>query len=148
MPDADAELDAAIARSHEALDHFMRGDPKPLQSLFSRRDDVSLGNPFGPFVRGWADVEATMGRAATNYRDGEAVGFDRISEDRSEGLAYIVETERFRAKVGASDAVSSLALRCTTVLRREDGDWRIVHRHADPITGARAAESIIPQRQV
>jgi ketosteroid isomerase-like protein len=144
MPEADTDLDTVIARSHEALDHFMRGDPKPLQSLFSRRDDVTLGNPFGPFARGWADVEATMGRAATNYRDGEAVGFDRLSENRGETLAYIVETERFRAKVGASDTMSSLALRCTTVLRREDGGWRIVHRHADPITGARPAKSIIP----
>jgi hypothetical protein len=32
----------------------------------------------------------------------------------------------------------------TTIFRREDGAWRIVHRHADPITSPRTPESIVP----
>jgi ketosteroid isomerase-like protein len=31
-------------------------------------------------------------------------------------------------------------LRVTTVFRREDGDWKIVHRHGDPLASASAAE--------
>ena len=33
----------------------------------------------------------------------------------------------------------------TLIMRPEDGVWRIVHRHADAITTAQPAESIIQQ---
>jgi ketosteroid isomerase-like protein len=30
-------------------------------------------------------------------------------------------------------APQAYELRVTTVFRREDGEWRVVHRHADPV---------------
>ncbi|HEY6315046.1 MAG TPA: hypothetical protein VIY52_30175 [Streptosporangiaceae bacterium] len=38
---------------------------------------------------------------------------------------------------------ASIGLRVTSVYREEDGIWRLVHRHADPITTPQAAESVI-----
>ena len=136
-------LAAVIEESHRAVDAFMRGDPVPLQALFSQRDDVCLANPFGPAQRGWSQVRDTMARAAANYRDGRAVGFDSIAEHLTPELSCIHEVEKFEAKVGGSDETTQFALRCTSVLRLEDGRWRIVLRHADPITAARSAESVI-----
>ena len=129
--------------SHTAVDAFTRGDPGPLKAIYSRADDVTLANPFGSPVLGWTAVEATMTRAALNFRDGRALGFDHISEVVTPGLAYMVEMERFEAKVGGGSEVVPVTLRVTTVLRPEGGAWRIVHRHADPITGDRAADSVI-----
>ena len=84
-----------------------------------------------------------MERAATNYSDGEAIGFERISEYATADLAYIIEIERYRSKVGGDDKPVPIALRVTTIFRREEGAWRIVLRHADPITSARPAASIV-----
>jgi ketosteroid isomerase-like protein len=111
--------------------------------LWSRADDVTLGDPFGPFVRGFDAVNETMERAAALYRDGRAVGFDRLAEHVGDDVAYAVEVERFEAKMAGRDDVSPVSLGCTTIFRREDGGWRLVHRHADPITTARGAESVI-----
>jgi ketosteroid isomerase-like protein len=138
-----ADLDAVIEESHLALDAFFKGDPNPVKPLFSRRDDVSLANPFAPPRRGWTEVEQAMERAAANYRDGGVIGFEEVSKYVTPELAYIVEIERYQAKVGGSDEVTPVSLRCTTVFRREDDGWKIVHRHADPITTDQAAESAV-----
>jgi ketosteroid isomerase-like protein len=127
------------------LSAFARGDPEPLKNLYSRRDDVIIANPFGPPAKGWEKAAETMDRAAANYRDGEAAGFERIAEYATETLGYIIEIERYRSKVGGSENLTPLALRVTTIFRREDGAWRVVLRHADPITSARPAASILAQ---
>ncbi len=121
----------------------MKGNYEPAKQLFSEREDVTLGNPFGPFARGLAQVVETMKRAASHYREGEASGFDAISRYVSPDLAYIVEVERLKSKVGGREDISHLDLRVTSIFRREDGRWRLVHRHADPITSVQPAESVL-----
>ena len=139
------DLTKFIQQDHAALSAFVRGDPEPLKSLYSRRDDVVIANPFGPPARGWEKVAETMEHAATNYRDGVVVGFERISEFANETLGFIIEIERYRSKVGGSESLTPLALRVTTIFRREESAWRVVLRHADPITSSRPAASIVAQ---
>jgi hypothetical protein len=83
-----SEFDRLIEQQHEALDRFAKGEHEPLAALWSRADDVTLGNPFGPFVRGFETVNQTMERAAALYRDGRAVGFDRLAQHVGEDVAY------------------------------------------------------------
>ena len=137
------DLDAVIEDYHRALGAFVKGDPSPLKSLYSRQDDVTLANPFGPPRRGWPEVAETLSRAAANYREGVVVGFEQVSKYVTPELAYMIEIERYRAKVGGSEEVTPVSVRVTTILRREDGTWKVVHRHADTITSARPAESVI-----
>jgi len=136
-------FDQAIELSHRALDEIARGNPDPFFDLYSRADDATLANPFGPPVRGFRQIEEAGRRAGANYRDGRALSFDTIATCQTAELAYIVEIERFEAKVAGADEVTSLALRVTSIFRREDGDWKLLHRHADPITSARPGNSVI-----
>jgi ketosteroid isomerase-like protein len=106
-------------------------------------EDVTGANPFGPATRGWAQVPETMERASSNWRDGEVVGFENVAKYVTPELAYIVEVERFKAKVRGAEEVTPVALRATSVLRPEGGTWKIMHRHAVPITAAQAPESVV-----
>jgi ketosteroid isomerase-like protein len=137
------DLDRAVELHQQAGDAIVKGDHRGYAELYSRRDDVTLGNPFGPFARGYEDVLRTVQAAASHYRDGEAAGFERVAEHLSPDLACFVEVERYRAKVGGSQEITPVSLRVTSIFRKEDGVWRLVHRHADPITAPRAAESVI-----
>jgi ketosteroid isomerase-like protein len=137
------DLDQVVEQYHLALGEFMKGNYEPAKELFSEREDVTLGNPFGPFARGLTQVVETMKHAASHYREGEASGFDAISKYVSPDLAYIVEVERLKSKVDGREDVSHLDLRVTSIFRREDGRWRLVHRHADPITTVQPAESVL-----
>jgi ketosteroid isomerase-like protein len=55
----------------------------------------------------------------------------------------MVEIERTRAKVGGSDEMLPVSLRVTTVFRMEDGEWKVAHRQADPITSPRTIDTIV-----
>ena len=137
------DLEGAIEKSHFASREIVKGNPEPFEVLFSQREDVTLGNPFGPFVRGWQRVAETVAGAAARYRDGEIVAFEPIAKYATDELACVVEVERFRAKVGGSDDLTAVVLRVTSVFRFGDDTWKLVNRHADPITTPQSSESVI-----
>ena len=141
MPASD--LDLVIEQSHVALAEITKGNAEPFKQLYSRQDDVSLANPFGPVARGRKQVADTIERAASHYRDGEGTSFENVAKYATPELSYIVEVERYRAKVGGREDLAPVALRVTSIFRREDDGWKLVHRHADPITSAQSAESVI-----
>lgn len=140
---ASDDLNQAVELHHQAGDAIVKGDYEGYAQLYSRRDDVTLGNPFGPFACGYEDVLQTLQGAGLHYREGEATGFERVSEHVTPELACFVEVERYRAKVGGRDEITPVSVRVTSIFRKEDGMWRLVHRHADPITSPRPAESVI-----
>ena len=140
------DVDRLIERYQLALHEFVKGDPEPVKQLFSHREDVTLANPLGPPARGWDEVTRTIEHAASNIRDGEISGFDEISKLVTPELAYTVWIEQAEAKMGARQDVTPIDLRVTMIYRpEEDGEWKVVHRHADPITGHRPAESVVQE---
>lgn len=141
-----SDFDQVIERYHIALGELINRNPDVYKELYSRRDDATLANPFAPFgpvSRGWTEVAETIERAAANYAGGELVGFDTIARFVADQLAYMVEIERFIARVGERQEPAPIALRVTTILRREDGAWRIVHRQADTTTSARRGDAVL-----
>jgi ketosteroid isomerase-like protein len=139
------EVDELIEQFHLASDEFLKGNPEPVNKLWSHRDDVTLANPFGPAVRGWDEVAKAGELAASQLRDGELVSVEIVAKHVTSELAYVVEIERPKAKVGGSKDITPFALRVTMIFRPEEGTWRIVHRHADPTTTPQAAQSIIQE---
>ena len=139
------DLDQVIDQFQRALNEFLKGNPEPNKEMFSHEQDVSLANPFGPPARGWEQVAATMERAASNLRDGEIVAFENIAKYVTPELAYTVWLERQQTKVSGREDITPFALRVTMIYRPEDGVWKVVHRHADPITTPQPAESVIQE---
>ena len=139
----DSDFAQALEEYHHAVDAFAGGDPEPVKALYSRHDDVTLANPLGPPVRGWQHVAPAVDRAAATIREGEPAQWESISQVVTADLAYSVDIQHTRAKLGETDDIESFALRVTSIFRREDGEWKLVHRHADPITSARPIDSVL-----
>jgi ketosteroid isomerase-like protein len=139
------DFDEVLEQYHLALDEIVKGSPDGYKRVYSHQDDVTLANPFGPPARGWDEVAKTLERAASQFMDGEATGFENVAKYITPELAYTVEIERSQTKVEGREDVTPIALRVTTIFRPEDGAWKVVHRHADPITTAQPAESVIQE---
>jgi ketosteroid isomerase-like protein len=129
------KVDELIEQYFRAQREFLRGNPEPVKDLFSHTEDVTLANPYGPPVRGWEKVSKTIEHAASLRSDGTFVEWQIVAKYVSAELAYVVQIERAEAKIGAREEITPLAVRSTMIFRpEEDGEWKIVHRHADPIT--------------
>src|SRR5215212_5090798 len=140
------DVDELIEQYHLALDEFLKGNPEPAMEVWSQREDVSLANPYGPPVRGWDKITEVVEHAASLRRDGKTISFETVAKHVTPELAYVVEIEQAESKVGDREEISPYALRVTMIFRREeDGEWKVVHRHADPITTPQPAESVIQE---
>jgi ketosteroid isomerase-like protein len=71
------------------------------------------------------------------------VSIETIESDHAADLGYSIEIERVRARIGGRTTFDEVALRTTSIFRREGSDWKLVHRHADPAVELRAPESIL-----
>jgi ketosteroid isomerase-like protein len=142
-----AEDDVAelIKQYQLALGEFVKGNPEPVKKLFSHREEVSLANPLGPPARGWEQVAQTIERAASNFSDGEMVAIEYVAKYVTPELAYAVWLERVKVKFGGMEDFAPSTLRVTRIFRPEDGTWKVVHRHADSITTAQPAESVLEE---
>ncbi len=133
---AEIDFDGAVEAFRLAQDSFLKGDPAPVLDLFSRRDDASLANPYGPPHVGFANVAKATEAAAANFKAG-SIRFEELSRFTTPDLGYVVELERIEVQVAGSDAMTPMSLRATMIFRREGDTWKVAHRHADPITTAR-----------
>src|SRR5215208_4160469 len=139
-------VDELIEQYYRAQREFLRGNPEPVKDLFSHREDVTLANPYGPPLRGFDEVAKAVEHASSLRSDGTFVEWQILAKYVSAELAYVVQMERAEAKIGAREEITPLAVRATMIFRpEEDGEWKIVHRHADPITTAQPAESVIQE---
>ena len=142
MSETAKDLDAAVALSRAAVAGVISGDAQRIQDLYSTADDVTLGNPFGPFVKGRQAVEATTAAAAARYHGGQLAQFDTVARFETDSLACVVETENFETRLAEDGPLTPLSLRVTSVYRREGDAWHLVHRHADPITTPRGVDTL------
>jgi ketosteroid isomerase-like protein len=133
----------AITASHSATDRIMRGDAGGFKDLYSGSGDITLGNPFGGFGQGREGVFEQLDRAASYFSDGRAMEFEQIAKAVADEFAYTVEIERVEVKVAGRTEQSEFAARVTSIYRREDDGWKLVHRHADPRVARQTADSVL-----
>ncbi len=126
-----------LPRQRDAEKSIHNGDVEPRLALWSRLDPVTL---YGANLSGsgWADLEPTFREVASWFADSVSYEFEVIAAGASGDLAYTVGYEHNEVTVNGQPR--TYTLRATHVYRRENGQWRIVHRHADfPPSGDSAA---------
>jgi ketosteroid isomerase-like protein len=128
------DIARVIEQYHSACDAFAIGDPAPIKALYARGEDVLLANPFGGTSRGWTAVSQALDFASSNFREGKRVRFEEVSRYSGADLVTLFEQEHWETKVGARNELSPFDLRVTTTFRMDGSEWKVVSRHADPLT--------------
>jgi ketosteroid isomerase-like protein len=124
-----AELTRMAQESAEA---YLDGDLDTYARLLPHADDFTLMPPFGgPTRKGFVLDDDTREATRSTFRGGQVdveVDASYVSDD----LAVLAVVERQRGLVDAL-AEQDWSLRVTLAFRRDGGQWRLVHRHADAL---------------
>lgn len=123
-------LTSMMSRQIEAEETIHNGDAGPRMELWTRNDPVTLFGAMGMCDSGWDAVSRTFRWVASRFSDCTAYSFELVAAGASGDLAYTVGFERATLSVDGGPP-SSTTLRVTHVYRREEGTWKIVHRHGD-----------------
>ena len=106
------------------------GDPEPRMALWSHTEPVTVFGAAVPLVSGWPELEETFRWLATRFSRSKAFDVELVAAGVSGDLAYTVGFEHSEYSFEGGP-VRPATLRVTHIYRREDGEWRIVHRHGD-----------------
>ena len=137
MSETEEFLQEVLPRLTEESIALHNGDPGPRLALWSRNDPVTL---FGALQIkcGWADVGDVFEWVASRFSTCDSFEYEVIGADASGDLGYLVGIEHTTASIGGAPS-QSYELRVTTIFRRENGEWKAVHRHADPVPESASA---------
>ena len=127
------DFERFLHRYEAANTAFVNGDPSPWLSLTAAKDPVSIFGGFGGLGEsGLASVHQRYLLAATAFQpSGATVDFEYLVKDVQGRLAYTVAIERSNVLYAGQTERRPQVLRVTMLFRREHGDWKIIHRHAD-----------------
>lgn len=143
-----AAFGAWIARignaSHAPFDDFMRcredasnayivGDSKPLIALSAKTDPASFFPPNGERVIGADAVDAANRKGARAFAKGSTGRFEVLASGAGNDFAYWTGIQHASAHIKGKDGTVPMRLRTTEIFRNDNGEWKLVHRHADMI---------------
>jgi ketosteroid isomerase-like protein len=129
MSEVDEFLATTLDRLIQAEQALLNGDLAPWLAMWSTQEPVIL---FGAdaTTHGADAVRRTFHWQASWFTHCTAHRFELVAAGASGDLAYTVAFEHASLSVGGGP-VQPLITRATHVYRREDGEWKIVHRHSD-----------------
>ena len=89
---------------------------------------------YGPIksITGWRDVSPAFEQLAKQSSDCTSFEIEVVAAGASGDLAYLVAIEHTNASVAGAPP-ASYSLRVTQIFRREGGEWKVIHRHADEV---------------
>jgi ketosteroid isomerase-like protein len=137
------ELADLVRRTEEATSAFIRGEMRRYLELTPHAPGFTLMNPFGGLPTRYDNRAESLEKVAGYFAGGEAK-LELVQAHASGDIVVLVMIERQHGKVGGLPD-QNWSLRVTQVYRRDDAEWRLVHRHADPLVtniGLEAAATI------
>jgi ketosteroid isomerase-like protein len=127
------DFEQFMKRREEVARAYVRGDATPLGRIVAHASPATFFGPQGDYREGAEEVSSTYEHDAGAFEPGGDSHFQILQMAASDGVAYWVGFQRANVQMHGKTEAIPFNLRVTEVFRREDGEWKMVHRHADPL---------------
>ena len=131
MTDREEFLTWVRTALYEAEFALHDGDPAPRRAIWSRTEPVSVLGAWRN-AGGQREIDELFTALGKSFSDCTSYEFELLAYDVIGDMAYTAGLEHTSASVDGQPR--TYTLRATQVYRREDGAWRVAHRHGDTLT--------------
>ena len=107
------------------------GDAGPRRAIWSRNEPVSVLGAWRNAL-GQQELDDLFTGLARQFSNCTSYRFELMAYDVVGDIAYTAGLEHTSASVDGEPR--SYTLRATQIYRREDGHWKVAHRHGDTVT--------------
>ena len=104
------------------------GDATPRRAIWSRNEPVTVLGAWKSAV-GRSEIDELFSMLEGTFSGCASYNYDIVAADVVGDLAYTVGYEHTQPTVNGE--ARTYTLRATQIYRREGGEWKVVHRHAD-----------------
>jgi ketosteroid isomerase-like protein len=119
-----------VARLHAAMAEVANGDTSAIRALYAHTSDATSFYGWGGYEKGWEEVARRWDWAGQQFQGG-TVAYENITTVATAELAYTTDIETFKVRMAGMDQPTQWSNRVTHVFRLIDGEWRLLHRHAN-----------------
>ena len=117
----------------KASTDFVEGKFKPLKQISVQQSPATIFGPKGNCVQGVENVNAVNEQGASLFEPGAKNEFEVMHQDADEHLAYWTGIQHSVLKMKGQDNPVAMDLRVTEIFKKENGEWKLMHRHADKL---------------
>ena len=115
----------------KAAQAYVNGDFGPLSELAASTSPASFFSPMGDVTEGGEAVAARYERDAGAFNEGSASEIEMLHYGSSGDLGYWVGYQVADVRMKGRPGPVEMRIRVTEILRRDNGRWKMIHRHAD-----------------
>ncbi len=141
---AEKDFQEAVERVRAAIGQFTQGDAMAYQACWSHPLAVTIYGAWGAYERGWPQVRPRLAWAAARFAGG-TTSFEELACLVSGDLAASIWLETYVARLDGGPEARPFVLRVTHLYRREEGCWKVIHRHADASIDKIEAHANLPR---
>ncbi|MGV7206380.1 YybH family protein [Oxalobacteraceae bacterium A2-2] len=122
-----------LQQREQASTAFVNGDYGPLGQVSTQASPATIFGPKGDCVQGAEEVNKVNQQGAGMFGEGSENAFEIMHKASDGVLAYWVGIQRSKVSMKGKEGKVPMDLRVTEIFRREDGQWKLIHRHADQL---------------
>lgn len=131
MSTSSNDFETFLKRREEASTAFVNGDFDPLDGVSTHTSPATIFGPNGDCIQDADQVNTANATGAKRFKPGSENAFDIMHTAADQNIAYWVGIQRSVVQMHGQEQGIPMDLRVTEIFRRENGQWKLIHRHAD-----------------